>query len=156
MREKRAIVQLSVRWLLAIVMMTAGVGKLLGEHGSVLAVVFRDEPALARAMFATFERAVAPMEVITAVGLLVSRTLKAACAAGLLLSLGFLWIAASLPDGVECDCFGVLGGFRSRAAHLATATVVCACFLLAGWGVKSRSNRATTDAPGTHFHSGTS
>lgn len=125
---------IAIRWTVAarcalcVVMVAAGIGKMLGEHGLVLELAFHAESGAGRWLAATIERAIPPLEVLTGLGLMRHDLVTPACRVGTVLSVGFLVVAWALPQGIECACFGVLGGFSSRTAHMATAGALVVAF----------------------------
>ena len=116
------------RVALAAVMVMAGIGKLVHEGGSDIVVVLQIEGVVTRWLAHAMERAAPLVEVVISVGMLAERLVGVSCVAGIILTSGFLYVAVAVPQGVECNCFGMWGGFSSRQAHITVATAMLVAF----------------------------
>jgi hypothetical protein len=100
----------------------AGAGKLLDGAGARIGPVLLGAASGPVALAAAcVEDALPCVEILTAIAVLggVGRVARHVLACGL--GAAFCAIALAIPDGVRCGCFGVLGDFDSRAAHVAVA-----------------------------------
>lgn len=120
------------------IFLLAGLGKLIGERTVALAPMLLPELGGAWFTCATvFESALPGLEVVTGAALVLSvgRRVRNGLACGI--AGAFVFVAASIPEGVRCGCFGVLGGFESRGAHrlaagaLLAAVIASSCLELA-------------------------
>ncbi len=98
-----------LRWLIGIVLLATGVGKLLDVAG--FAEVLRTYDALPESWLPAFAAAVPIAEVLLALWLFTGRRLAAASMASAAMHLAYAaWSAAALMRGLRlanCGCFGV-------------------------------------------------
>lgn len=111
---------------LSLMLTLAGVGKLLSEEAGTLSIVLGGDSRVWRRIWLTGEFATPWLELLAGVTLWVRPVRRAGAWIGLLLGVVFVVVAVILPVGVDCGCFGILGGLESRQWRLVVASCVMA------------------------------
>ncbi|MFQ5472345.1 MAG: MauE/DoxX family redox-associated membrane protein [Dehalococcoidia bacterium] len=131
------------------VMSVAGVGKLF-DNDTTLASLLADPAGVGFTVLSLGESAAPWIETIVGLALLIGWGTVGASSLAVLLSVMFVAYASLLPEGTRCDCFGLLGGFGSRAGHLAVVLGLAALSVLSLWAelrVRSVASSVDTSQP---------
>jgi hypothetical protein len=137
------------RTALGLVLLAAGIGKLVERGGFRLAPLLLGDvagPVLVASVL--LEDALPGVEVTCGAAMLFGVGRWTRHAVAIVLAASFVAAAAAMPPGVRCHCFGAFGGLRAGAGHgavavgllgLAVTTVVLEVRSRSGPQVESRS-----------------
>jgi hypothetical protein len=136
---------LVVRLAVGGVFTAAALGKLLDTSSGFVTPQLLGPAHPLFAPFLALERVLPWLELLVAASLAAGCGVLAAAATGAALSAVFVAFAVALPPGARCHCFGLLGGFGTRAAHASVTVALLVANLAVAWGAW-RGTRARRSA----------
>jgi len=137
-------------WLLSLVFLVAGVGKLMDYNRPQLSGLFARDGEAIYPLVLSVEATIPSWELVVALAMAVPGLRRSGCLLGLVLCALFMTVGMVIPDGTTCSCFGVIGGMESRIGRFVTiATLALACIVVARTkgGLRPRTTKRDKTTP---------